>query len=72
MIIIANKISVAKFQEEGIPIAESYLAYKGEIPTMNAFSLCFRLKIYKARSPSSILSYAIEDFKSELFICKLY
>ncbi|XP_064120396.1 uncharacterized protein LOC135225058 [Macrobrachium nipponense] len=71
----------AAFQGDGIPTTESYLYYKGEVPEMTQFTVCFRVNFQRFRDLNPIVSYAIpgdvrhlhisveEKDKKLVFIC---
>ncbi|XP_066973762.1 uncharacterized protein [Macrobrachium rosenbergii] len=58
----------AAFQGDGIPTTESYLYYKGEVPEMTQFTVCFRINFQRFRDLNPIVSYAIPGDANHLHI----
>ncbi|XP_068220072.1 uncharacterized protein [Palaemon carinicauda] len=64
----ADPIVTATFQSDGIPTTTSYLLYKGVVPEMTQFTVCFRVNFQRFRDRNSIVSYAIPDDAHHLYI----
>jgi hypothetical protein len=64
----------AAFQETCGPTTSSHLTFRGDVPTMTNFTVCFRLKLLQLRDENVIISYSIPDFDNEFilsqFLCR--
>lgn len=65
--------SLAKvgFQIDEFPTVDSFLKYKGQVPDMTQFAVCFRIQMIQLRQTVPFLSYAIDDFDNEIVIGKM-
>jgi len=63
---------VVGFQEDGMKSTHSYMKYVGEtIPNMTELSFCFRVKFLRGGYPTTLISYAAEDYDNEIHFSEL-
>ena len=62
------EIIVYKLQADGIMTNNSYVQYKGSLPRMSQFCLCFHAFQIRGRDPTVVIDYATEQANSEIII----
>lgn len=58
-----GKLKVLVLQASGRPSADSYARLLTPFPTLQTFTVCYRIRLLRFREESTMMSYAVSDDK---------